>query len=119
VAKGLDHTLARREQTFIFLDALDECTESVNGALQQTIHELHQKGGAHTKWLLTARTSLDLFNHFKAPDFLHSIMEGAVVTGDIELHLEVRMETDARLSSFSSKAKEMIISSVASISAEM
>ena len=107
------------ERPFVFIDALDECTESEGQDLQETIQKLFKKGGAHAKWLLTARPSPRLLSFLQASGFVHSSMKERAINGDIELHLEARLENDAKLSSFGPKAKEMIISSIISKSAGM
>jgi hypothetical protein len=111
--------LQTAQQTFVFIDALDECAELPGWVLTETLQQLYKKGGARNKWLLTARTSPNLLNHFTTSGFVHLNMEDRVVNKDIELHLKVRLEADARLASFTPKAKEMIISSITSNSAGM
>jgi hypothetical protein len=107
------------ERPFVFIDALDECAESESQDLQETIQKLFKKGGAHAKWLLTARPSPRLLSFFQVSGFIHSSMEEGAINSDIELHLKARLENDAKLSSFGPKAKEMIISSIISKSAGM
>ena len=104
---------------FVFIDALDECAESESQDLLETIQKLFKKGGAHAKWLLTARPSPRLLSFLQASGFIHSSMEEGAINSDIELHLKARLESDTKLSSFGPKAKEMIISSITSKSAGM
>lgn len=107
------------ERPFVFIDALDECAESESQDLHKTIRGLFKKGGAHAKWLLTARPSPRLLSFLQVPGFIHSSMEEGAINSDIELHLKARLENDAKLSSFGPKAKEMIISSITLKSAGM
>jgi hypothetical protein len=117
--KVLIALLQDTERLFIFIDALDECAESESQDLQETIQRLFKKGGAHAKWLLTARPSPRLLSFLQVSGFIHSSMEEGAINSDIELHLKARLENDAKLSSFGPKAKEMIISSIISKSAGM
>lgn len=107
------------DQTFVFIDALDECADSESPILGGTIQRLFKEGGAHAKWLLTARPSARPLSFREEFGFENLHMEEGAVNRDIELHLKVRLQNDPKLSTFAPKAKEMIISSIVSASGGM
>jgi len=79
------------ERPFIFIDALDECTEWESRDPLITIQKLFKKGAAQAKWLLTTRPSPRILSALQQSGFIHSPMENEAINRDIELHLKVRL----------------------------
>jgi len=111
--------LGRTRNSFIFIDALDECAEAEANLLQETLEKLVKETGLQVKWFLTCRPSQRSTSILQNIAFVHRAMDTWLIDNDIERYLMTKLTKDPGLTSFGSLARELTVSQIRSKSSGM
>ena len=111
--------LQLRQDVYVFIDALDECSEADLPFLKASLAQLLTATADRVHWLLTSRPNVQTTALLAGANFATVHMESVTVDKDIETYLTAALKTDPRLLSFSSTASASIITEITAKSSGM
>jgi len=106
IMTALLHIVESFQQTFIILDALDECAD--RDALLEVIIEMANWKLDKLHILVTSRKERDIEDHLQPQISAQINLQSTLVAGDIQIHIHERLQNDSRLKRWPEEVKKEI-----------